>query len=201
MEWLGEIPEGWKSKRVKYLFDNLDYRRIPLSSEERSELDQIYPYYGASGVIDAVDRFIFDEDLVLVGEDGANLILRNSPLAFIATGKYWVNNHAHILRPKGGSIGFWAQALESFDFTLLVTGAAQPKLTAENLASVALPTPTDSEQSTIAAFLTRETTKIDTLVRETQDAIELLMEHRSALITATVTGKINVEGHAPEASA
>lgn len=100
VEWLGNVPEHWKVKPLRYLFENLDCKRIPLSSEERSGLEKIYPYYGASGIIDYVDNYIYNETLILVAEDGANLLSRSTPLAFRAEGKYWVNNHAHILRPK-----------------------------------------------------------------------------------------------------
>ena len=81
---------------------NRDAERIPLSVDERLKLDKIYDYYGASGVIDKVDRFLFSKPLLLIGEDGANLLLRSKPIAFIATGQYWVNNHAHVLDSAGG---------------------------------------------------------------------------------------------------
>jgi type I restriction enzyme S subunit len=194
VEWLGEVPEHWGVKPLKYLFKNMDNMRIPLSGEERSGIEKIYPYYGASGIIDFVDDFIYDETLILVAEDGANLLSRSTPLAFRAEGKYWVNNHAHILRPKFNVIRYWESVLQVFDFTPYVSGSAQPKLTSDNLGSLLLPLPPLLEQQAIAAFLDRETARIDALVAKVESAIDRLKEYRTALISAAVTGKIDVRG-------
>ena len=116
VEWIGEIPKHWTISKVKHEFESLDNLRIPLNSETRGNMKlKIYDYYGASGVIDKVENCIFDEPLILIGEDGANLYLRSTPLAFKATGKYWVNNHAHVLRPKHGNIDYLTNMLESLD--------------------------------------------------------------------------------------
>ncbi|MBN2103718.1 restriction endonuclease subunit S [bacterium] len=192
VEWLGKIPEHWGVKTLKYIFKNLDYRRIPLSSEERSYMSKNYPYYGASGIIDSVDDYLFDEPLLLVAEDGANLLSRSTSLAFIAEGKYWVNNHAHILKPKSGSIKYWEGILQAYDYTPLITGAAQPKLTADNLGSIALPVPPAKEQFAISSFFSKESSILDGLSDKIQLSINLLNEYRTALISSTVTGKIDV---------
>lgn len=192
IDWLGDVPEHWSVARVSHRFRNLDSRRIPLAGEDRSSLDKIYPYYGASGIIDHVDEYIFDETLILVAEDGANLLSRSTPLAFVASGKYWVNNHAHILKPIDGDIRYWVGVLQTFDFTPLITGAAQPKLTSDRLGSVAVPNPPPLEQTAIGDFLDRETAKIDAMVTKVETAVERLQEYRTALITAAVTGKIDV---------
>ena len=92
-----EIPENWCWVRFGTALVNRDAERIPLSVSQREKLDKKYDYYGASGVIDKVDRYLFDKPLLLVGEDGANLLLRSKPIAFIASGQYWVNNHAHVI--------------------------------------------------------------------------------------------------------
>lgn len=84
INWLGNIPEHWGVNKLKHLFDNLDSKRVPVAGEDRACIDKIYPYYGASGIIDYVDNYIFDEELILVAEDGANLLSRSTPLAFIA---------------------------------------------------------------------------------------------------------------------
>ena len=102
VEWLGEIPVHWEVKTLKHVFANLDNRRIPLSGEERAAMAKEYPYY------------LFDEPLILVAEDGANLCSRSTPLAFVATGKYWVNNHAHILKPHDGMVSHWAHGFPLF---------------------------------------------------------------------------------------
>jgi len=198
IEWLGQIPEHWETRSVRYQFDNLDHRRIPLSNEDRASLEKVYPYYGASGIIDQVDDFLLDESLVLVAEDGANLLSRSTPLAFLASGKYWVNNHAHILRPRSGDIRYWVAALQTFDYTPLISGAAQPKLTGDRLDNITVPLPPDAEQAAIADHLAHETARIDALIAKVKEAIERLKEYRTALISAAVTGKIDVQGLASE---
>jgi len=203
IDWLGDVPGHWEVKRLRYLFQNLNSRRVPLDAEDRSYREKVYPYYGASGIIDAVDEYIFDEPLILVAEDGANLLSRSTPLAFIASGKYWVNNHAHILRPRAGPLRFWECALQLFDFTPLVSGSAQPKLTIEQLSEVWLPVPPVAEQEQITAFIDRAcggANGLDALTAATETAIARLTEYRQALISAAVTGKINVCGGAAGAT-
>jgi type I restriction enzyme S subunit len=194
VNWLGQIPAHWTVKAVRYIFRNCDSRRIPLSSEERANLEKLYPYYGASGIIDMVDNYLFDEPLVLVAEDGANLLSRSTPLAFLATGKYWVNNHAHILKPLAGDIWYWVATLETFDFSPLITGSAQPKLTADRLGGIQLPIPPVTEQAVIADYLAAKTRELDALVSQAIEVITRLTEYRQALITSAVTGKIDVRG-------
>lgn len=194
VDWLGQIPVHWTAKAVRYIFRNCDSRRIPLSSEERADLEKLYPYYGASGVIDMVDGYLFEEPLILVAEDGSNLLSRSTPLAFLATGKYWVNNHAHILKSLTGDIRYWVATLETFDFSPLITGAAQPKLTADRLVGIRLPVPPAAEQTAIADYLVAKTKELDALVRQAVTVIDRLTEYRQALITSAVTGKIDVRG-------
>jgi type I restriction enzyme S subunit len=195
--WLGEIPEHWSIGSVKWLFTFLDSRRIPLSAEERAGMQGPYPYYGASGIIDYVDDYLFDEALILVAEDGANLLSRSSPLAFIARGKYWVNNHAHVVRPHDGLVTYWVYPLQVVDYDPWITGSAQPKLNQENLGSIYLPVPPVKERRVIASYLDRETAKIDGLIDKAHTMIERLQEYRTALVSAAVTGKIDVRERAP----
>lgn len=192
VEWLGEIPAHWEVRNLKWNLEFLNSQRIPLSSEERGNMEKIYPYYGASGIIDYVEDYLFDEDLILIAEDGANLLNRSTSLAFLATGKYWVNNHAHILKPKNGCLNFWMYSLESFIFDPYISGSAQPKLNKENLSIIEFATPSKFEQKVIAVFLDRENVKLNTLISKLREAIEKLQEYRTALISAAVTGKIDV---------
>jgi len=190
--WLGEVPEHWEIVPIRYLFQFKNNLRIPLSAEERGKIiDKIYPYYGASGIIDYVDNFIFDEDLILVAEDGANLLSRSTPLAFIAAGKYWVNNHAHILKPLSHIIKFWQYLLQIYDFLPLISGSAQPKLTKDNLASILLPTRPVEEQTAIAHYLDTKLGEIDALIDKQQTLLEKLAEQRTAVITHAVTKGLN----------
>ena len=193
VEWIGKIPRHWTISKVKHEFESLDNLRIPLNSETRGSMElKVYDYYGASGIIDKVENYIFDEPLILIGEDGANLYLRSTPLAFKATGKYWVNNHAHVLKPKYGNIDYLTNMLESLDYTHYITGAAQPKLTSEHLMNITVIVPPTCEQTQIANFLDRKTKQIDDLIAIEQRKIELLKEYRQSLISEAVTGKIDV---------
>ena len=195
VEWLGKVPAHWEVGAIKRFFKVLDGRRIPLSSEERSYKRGDFPYYGASGVIDSIDEFIFDEDLVLVSEDGANLINRATPISFVARGRYWVNNHAHILRPIDGHLVFWSERIEVIDLLPFVTGSAQPKLTIDALANLMIAVPFESrEREQIESFIISQSEQMDVLIREASAAICLLHERRAALISAAVTGKIDVRG-------
>ena len=193
VEWVGEMPADWKLGKLKHFVAFLDGKRVPLSAEERGQRQGEYPYYGASGIIDYIDEYIFEQDLILVGEDGANLVNRATALAFVATGKYWVNNHAHILKPHDGCLGYWTERIEAIDIEPFVTGSAQPKLTAEALSDliVAAP-PTIKERQEIFGYLTKERELFDLLESKARIAIELLRERRAALIFAAVTGKIDV---------
>lgn len=188
IEWMGDVPEDWAVKKLKHVLDCLNSKRIPLSSEVRGEMtNREYDYYGASGVIDKVEGFLFDETLILIGEDGANLLSRSSPLAFLAKGKFWVNNHAHILKPKNGGLEYFVHQLELNDFTVFVTGSAQPKLTQENLFNLYLLCPPVEEQTAIAHYLNRKTAQIDKAIAEKEGLIELFREERQAIINHAVT--------------
>jgi type I restriction enzyme S subunit len=180
-------PAHWVQKAVRHWLASLDGVRVPLSTEERGERSGDYPYYGASGVIDHVDDYLFDEPLVLVSEDGANLLLRSTPISFLAAGKYWVNNHAHVLRPFEGPAEYWAHRLEAIDVAPFVSGAAQPKLTANALMNLRVAAPTDPvEQERIVRFIRDQTQPVDRLITEQQRLVELLLERRRAVVDRVV---------------
>jgi len=202
IDGFGEVPEHWLIGPVKRFFTSMDYKRKPLSGEERSYKSGVYPYYGASGIIDYIDEKIFDEDLVLVSEDGANLLNRSSPIAFIATGSYWVNNHAHILKPIDENLCFWSERIESIDLTPHITGSAQPKFTSEALDNLVISAPnTSSEREEISNYVKLESKKYNDLIYSSNRTIELLKERRSALISAAVTGQIDVRNYQPKEDA
>ncbi|MGI5448911.1 restriction endonuclease subunit S [Streptomyces sp. CA-243310] len=144
------VPEHWTWAPFGELVFNLDGVRVPLSVAEREGRRGQYDYYGASGVIDSVDDFLFDGDLLLVSEDGANLVNRSTPIAFVATGKYWVNNHAHVVdtvHPE--TMAYLALFLNSIDLKPYVTGTAQPKMNQTRLSSIPVPVPPLGEQRRI----------------------------------------------------
>ena len=191
--WLGEIPKHWEVSRVKNEFDCLNPRRIPLSSTQRGAMTQrLYDYYGASGVIDKVEDFIFEDELLLVAEDGANLVLRNLPLAIIAKGKFWVNNHAHILKPKRGNLEYLAGLMETINYQPWISGAAQPKLTKDRIMGIAISVAPVSEQVAIVEYFTEKTAPLRVAITRTEREIALMQEYRTRLTADIVTGKLDV---------
>ena len=159
-----EIPESWEWVRFGTITINRDSERIPLSVDERSRLEKKYDYYGASGVIDKVDRYLFNKPLLLIGEDGANLINRSTPIAFIARGEYWVNNHAHVLDYLNEDLMqymcWYINAISLVDY---VTGTAQPKMNQEKMNSILVALPPLAEQHRIVEKLEQLLGEIDKL--------------------------------------
>ena len=148
-------PFRWPVSRLGEICLNEDARRVPVKSSDRKALQGRYPYYGASGVIDYVDDYLFDGQRLLVGEDGANLIARSSPIAFIADGRYWVNNHAHVLSENGmAKLRFLEYYFALIDLKPFVTGSAQPKLTRSALDSLPVPLPPMDLQERFESVLT-----------------------------------------------
>lgn len=134
------------------IVDFLDEQRKPLESGKRESGP--YPYYGASGIIDYVKDYIFYEELILLSEDGANIIDRNYRVCFLAQGKYWVNNHAHVLKAKKNySNGFICESLERLNYDKYNTGTAQPKLNQEVCRNINIWVPKLDEQKKIFAVL------------------------------------------------
>ena len=132
--------EGWVETTLDKISTNLDSKRIPITKTVRTSGE--YPYYGASGIVDYVADYIFEGDNLLVSEDGANLLARSTPIAFSVSGKYWVNNHAHILHFENMATQRFAEFyLESIKLDDYVTGAAQPKLNQKALNSIPIPIP------------------------------------------------------------
>ena len=188
VEWIGKIPSYWHTATIKHLTKNLDGKRIPLSGEVRAEQEQIYPYYGANGVIDYVEDYIFQGEHILIGEDGAPFFDKTREVSLLASGKFWVNNHCHILKNISTSEArFIVHCLNSVDYFEYITGSTRDKLTQADLNRIKIPVPTYQEQGQIANFLDRKTGQIDELIRIKERRIELLQEQRTALINQVVT--------------
>lgn len=192
IDWIGQIPTHWEVRSIRYAFRFRNNQRAPLSGLEREKMQGEYPYYGASGIIDYVEDYIFDEDLILIAEDGANLLSKSTPLAFIARGKYWVNNHAHILEPLFPGFEYWAETLSAVDYTTYITGSAQPKLTRDRLGSIRVPVPPSNERKKIIALINQQSAKFQNAIAIKQEQIATLKEYKTSLINAAVTGKIKV---------
>lgn len=148
------LPAEWGKKKLSQVVQFWDNKRVPIKEGDRQKRQGSYPYYGASGIIDYIDDYIFDEDLILLAEDGANILARSTPIAFKATGKYWVNNHAHILKPKSNAdIDYLIFYLESLSYRKYNSGAAQPKLNREVCTTIPVIYPPLPEQKAIADLL------------------------------------------------
>ena len=192
IDWIKEMPAHWKLMQYRHLFYNLDNLRQPITADQRSRNNPQYDYYGASGVIDKIDYYNVDDKVLLIGEDGANLLMRNLPLIYKAEGKFWVNNHAHILKPIRDDYDFMALVMEAADYTIFITGSAQPKLSQANLNSVKLPIPPIEEQKAIVDYVTTATEPIDKAIEAKNRVIALLQERKQIIISEVVTGKIKI---------
>jgi type I restriction enzyme, S subunit len=166
---IGIIPKDWDICDLSEAADFLDGERRPIKSSDRVKFSGVFPYYGASGIIDYVSDYIFNDDLILLGEDGENILSRNLPLAFQVKGKIWVNNHAHVLKPKATfEIGFLTDYLESLDYSLINSGTAQPKLNKQACLKIKVAKPTKTEQVAIATALS----DADSLIARLEKLIE-----------------------------
>lgn len=153
--------------------ENCDSQRKPITSSQR--VSGSTPYYGASGIVDYVDDYIFDGEYLLISEDGANLLARSTPIAFSISGKTWVNNHAHILKFESYYTQKWVEYyFNSIDLSLYITGGAQPKLNQKNLNKIVIPVPSPTEQERIVKILD----KYDTYTRDMISALNTELESR-----------------------
>ncbi|WP_121968494.1 restriction endonuclease subunit S [Leptolyngbya sp. BC1307] len=169
-----ELPLGWAWVRFGDISINRDAERIPISKEQREGTQGVYDYYGASGIIDKIDDYLFEGDLLLIGEDGANLINRSTPIAFIARGKYWVNNHAHVIDAHDHDLLLYLEKyINAIDLKPYVTGTAQPKMNQVKMNSIMVALPPIPEQRRIVA-------KIDQLMARC-DELEKLRAERDRL--------------------
>ena len=149
-----ENTMGWQCQPLGKITTNEDGRRVPIRKEDRESMHGKFPYYGASGVIDHINDYIFEGERLLIGEDGANLVTRSTPIAFIATGKYWVNNHAHVLAFNGkAELHYLKGFINSIDLQPYLSGTAQPKLNQKALNRIPVPTPPLDVQRRFAAVV------------------------------------------------
>ena len=166
---------------------NLDKERVPLSTSERSERKGMYPYYGAQGIIDRVDAYIFDGTYLLIAEDGENLKSRKENIAQIVSGKFWANNHVHIVSENGQcDIRYLCYYLNFMDITPYVTGSVQPKLNQSNLNAIHVPVPPLETQRQIAAVLGALDDKIETndrIIKNLQEQVRVAYRQTCVLDT------------------
>ena len=168
-----ELPQGWEWIRFGEASINRDGERIPVSSSDRENRVKVYDYYGASGVIDKIDGYLFEKTLLLIGEDGAILINRSTPIAFLAHGKYWVNNHAHVIDTTHSALmNYLALFINAISLEPYVTGTAQPKMNQAKLNSIPIALPPLAEQVRIV-------TRVEELMRVC-DALEAKGQQQAA---------------------
>jgi len=189
---VSSLPNNWQTISLRYISECLDGKRIPLNSEERGTRQGEYPYWGANSIVDYVDEYLFDESLVLLGEDGAPFFDKTKPVAFLVNDRVWVNNHIHVLRIKNGfDSKFVVYSLNATDYGQWINGSTRDKLTQENMGSIKIYFPPLPEQHAIADYLDRETAHLDSLIAAKEHLLELLAEKRRAVIMHAVTRGLN----------
>ena len=182
-----EVPEGWEVKALGDVIEIHDRRRVPLNGRQRANRQGPYPYYGAASIMDYVDDFLFDGVYVLTGEDGSVVDAGGHPVVQYAWGKFWVNNHAHVLRGRGGiSEEHLYLLLEQVNILAFVTGAVQPKLSQKNLRAVPIVFPSRSVRKAFANLIG----PLFEELRSNVDETELLTIQRDALLPKLVTGEV-----------
>lgn len=193
IDWLGDIPEHWVAPHLRYLTRCLDGKRVPLNAVQRGTMQGEVPYWGATRVIDLVSGWLFDEPLVLLGEDGAPFYEPGRDVAFFVSGKVWVNNHAHVLRCGPRLVPrYLVYALNCVDYTGLVSGSTRDKLTQQSMGSIPIQLPPIAEQVAIVRYIDEETSDLNLAAGRANCQIELLREYRTRLVADVVTGKLDV---------
>ena len=184
----GEMPPDWQLGTVSEIIELHDSKRIPLSSRERANLTKIYPYYGATSVMDYVDRYLFDGIYLLLGEDGTVVDDKGFPILQYVEGKFWVNNHAHIITGKNGFTVETLYLLFSLtNVRSIVTGAVQPKISQANLNNVSVVIPSKAELSTFNSIVQ----PIFSQIRNLRAESDRLTSTRDILLPRLMSGEID----------
>ena len=181
-------PEGWTAVGVGEVVELLDSKRIPLSSREREKRRGLFPYHGATGVMDYVNDFLFDEILLLVGEDGSVARPNGRPFTQYVWGKIWVNNHAHVLRGVGVSVEQLKCFFDRVDIGPYVTGAVQPKLNQANLKRVQFPKASPKLHQSLDGIIQPWFARI----RLNDDEAKILAQTRDLLLPKLMSGEVRV---------
>jgi type I restriction enzyme, S subunit len=187
---VSDLSQGWAWSRLKDCAENLDSMRIPINRSERSGRQGKIPYYGATGQVGWIDHPLFDEELVLLGEDGAPFLERHRPKAYLINGPSWVNNHAHVLRGGAVSNRYLVHFLNSIDYHGLANGTTRLKLTQASMNSIAVPVAPEPEQQRIVATIDEQYSRVDAGVAALERALHNLKRMRAAVLHAAVTGRL-----------
>lgn len=192
IEWIGMVPAHWAISRIKFVTTCRDSERIPVDKNLRN--DGLYPYWGAGSIMDYIDKYIFDDDIVLLGEDGAPFFDKTRNVAHHITYKCWINNHIHVLQsiPHIMSNGYLTHFLNIVDYGSYINGSILNKLTQGNMNEIRICLPSVKEQESIAKYLDAKCAEVDAVIVNKKAQLETLTEYKNSLIYEYVTGKKEV---------
>ncbi len=184
-------PPAWRMVPLSEVVDILDSKRVPVNSSERAKRSGIVPYYGATGQVGYIDSHLFDEELILLGEDGAPFLDPGKPKAYLIKGKSWVNNHAHVLRGKAGLLNsFLLYQLNNIDYRPYVSGTTRLKLPQGPMKQIPLLVPSPDEQRQIVAEIEKQFTRLEAGVTALKRVQANLKRYRAAVLKAACEGKL-----------
>lgn len=190
-----EFPAGWSVARLDECADVLDRERRPVNSAERAKRPGSIPYYGATGQVGWIDEALFDEELVLLGEDGAPFSDKSKPIAYVIDGPSWVNNHAHVLRARRTvtSNCYLKYFLDSFDFSDRVQGSTRDKLTQRAMNAIPVPLPPPEDQARIVRMLDELDERRASIAARLEGARRIIQKLRGAVLAAACSGRLTAD--------
>jgi len=187
----GNLPNGWELTKLEDVVDILDNKRVPINSKERETRQGPIPYYGATGQVGWIDDFLFDEELVLLGEDGAPFFDSAKQKAYVIRGKSWVNNHAHVLRAKNGIPNAYIKYyLDIVDYHGFVTGTTRHKLNQAAMRQIPIPVARPEQQKLIVAEIEKQFSRLDEAVANLKRVKANLKRYKAAVLKAAVEGRL-----------
>lgn len=199
--WIGEIPTTWNLSQLRYVIECLDGKRVPVELSLRADMQGNIPYWGAGNIVDYVDKALFDEELVLLGEDGAPFFDHTRPVAFHITEPIWANNHIHVLRIKeNADPKYIVYVLNAVDYKEYINGAILNKLTQSAMNRIKIPLPPLSVQKKISKHLDKKVAAINALLTQKESLVTLLQEKRTTTINNAVTRGIKTTAKMYESS-
>ena len=188
---LGVVPACWEVVRLGEVFDILDSKRVPLNVDERAEMSGPYPHYGANGVVDHIDRWLFDDELVLPAEDGGNFEdFAQRPITYRVRGKCWVNNHAHVLKARQDHMrSFLFHSLVHKDIRGFINGSTRSKLTQGDLRQILIGLPRESAE---AAQIGMAVDAVDEAIQEARRGTDVLRSLKASASEALLSGRVRI---------
>ena len=179
----------WETKNLSQLSENLDTKRVPITKSKR--VAGKVPYYGASGIVDYVEDYLFEDNILLVSEDGGNLLMRTYPIAFSVRGKCWVNNHAHVLRFKNPKLQEWVELyLNATNLSPYISGMAQPKLNQKKLNEIPIPCPNLEMLDKLLKIMLSAKKNVEKILLIEKKKINELKRLKSSILAQELQGKV-----------